>query len=235
LDEKKILALIGPNGAGKTTVFNILTGIYRPTQGSIKLNGEEMVGKKPYQCSLAGMARTFQNIRLFGNVSVIENLMIAQSSRRRFSLIDSITRNKSFFAQEREMAGEALRLLEMFHLKDKSEFVAKNLPYGEQRKLEIARALMTHPKVLLLDEPCAGMVQTEIDDVIELIAEVRKQFDVAILLIEHHMSFVMSIADRIKVIDFGETIADGLPSEIQCNSDVIAAYLGGGFINAQGQ
>jgi len=234
LHPKELVAIIGPNGAGKTTVFNMLTGLYKPTSGDIKLNGKSLIGLRPDEWTKAGIARTFQNIRLFGDTSVIDNLLVSQVFHARYGLFSAIVRNKKFYEQEQAMADKAMDMLRRFHLDKKYYIMASNLSYGEQRRLEICRAMMTEPKVLLLDEPCAGMVESEMDEVSQLIHLIREEFDISIILIEHHMSFVMNLAERIKVLNFGETIAEGTPDEVRKNPHVIEAYLGGGVANVEG-
>ena len=222
----ELLGLIGPNGAGKTTVFNMLTGVYQPTEGAIYLGGQLMKGKKPHQMVKAGIARTFQNIRLFKKMTVLENVKVAFNQHMRYSGVAAILRLPSYWKEEREIEKKAMELLEELRMADLHDHIAENLPYGQQRKLEIARALATSPKVLLLDEPAAGMNPTETAELMEVIGIIRKKFNISILLIEHDMSLVMSICERLVVIDYGHIIATGTPAEVAKNPKVIAAYLG---------
>ena len=224
--EGELMGLIGPNGAGKTTVFNMLTGVYEPTEGSVLLGGQLLNGKKPHQFVEAGVARTFQNIRLFHDMSVLDNVKAAFTKDISYGLAAATFRTKAFREAEAQVTERAIDLLKIFHLEDKKDWMASNLPYGQQRKLEIARALATDMKVLLLDEPAAGMNPTETEDLMNCINTIRDRFGIAILLIEHDMSLVMNVCERIKVIDYGKTIAEGLPEEIASNPQVIAAYLG---------
>lgn len=222
----ELVGLIGPNGAGKTSVFNLLTGVYPPTEGTVILEGKPLNGKKTYQFVEAGVARTFQNIRLFKQMSVIDNVKAACTKDIEYGLFAATFRTPRFWKAEKTVTEKAMRLLEICGLADVSELPAASLPYGRQRKLEIARALATDMKILLLDEPAAGMNPTETAELLACIQTIREQFGIAILLIEHDMSLVMNICERIQVIDYGQTIASGTPSEIAANKRVIAAYLG---------
>ena len=222
----ELVGLIGPNGAGKTSVFNLLTGVYPPTEGTVILDGKPLNGKKTYQFVEVGVARTFQNIRLFKQMSVIENVKAACTKDIDYGLFAATFRTPKFWKAEKAVTEKAMRLLEICGLADVSELPAASLPYGRQRKLEIARALATDMKILLLDEPAAGMNPTETAELLACIQTIREQFGIAILLIEHDMSLVMNICERIQVIDYGQTIASGTPSEIAANKRVIAAYLG---------
>ena len=222
----ELVGLIGPNGAGKTTVFNMLTGVYKPTEGSVILEGHVLNGKKTHQFVAAGIARTFQNIRLFKQMTVLENVLAAFTKDIKYNMLDSLFRTPRYWKTEKELKQKALDLLSIFHLEEKADYIASNLPYGQQRKLEITRALATDMKLLLLDEPAAGMNPTETAELLDCINAIRDRFGIAILLIEHDMSLVMNICERIQVIDYGITIAEGLPEEIAKNPKVIAAYLG---------
>ncbi len=226
INEGELVGLIGPNGAGKTTVFNLLTGVYKPTEGSFYLQGQRMNGKKTHEIVAAGIARTFQNIRLFKKMTVLENVLISYTGRLKYGLFGSFLRSGGFWKEENSIHEEAMDLLSVFNLQDKADLNAANLPYGQQRKLEIARALATNAKMLLLDEPAAGMNPTETAELLACINTIRKKFSISILLIEHDMSLVMNICERIVVIDYGEIIAEGKPDEISHNPKVIAAYLG---------
>ena len=226
INKGELVGLIGPNGAGKTTVLNLLTGVYRPTEGEFRLDGERMNGKKTYQVVRAGIARTFQNIRLFKQLTVEENVLVAFDRSFSYRMGGAILRLPAFWRQEREMHAKAMDLLRIFDLDGLASTQAANLPYGQQRKLEIARALATGMKLLLLDEPAAGMNPTETEDLLRCINVIRDRFGIAILLIEHDMSLVMSVCQRIQVLDYGRTIASGTPEEIASTPQVISAYLG---------
>ena len=231
IDEGELIGLIGPNGAGKTTAFNMITGVYTPTEGKVYFNGQQSSGKKSYQVTQMGMARTFQNIRLFSELSVIDNVKIAYNMHLTYNLADSIIRDGKYLSEEEFITQKALDLLKIFHLEEEAHEVAKNLPYGKQRRLEIARALATEPKLLLLDEPAAGMNPQETKELMEMIRWIRKEFNLSILLIEHDMGLVMGVCERIYVLEYGMRIAEGTPEEIKQNARVIEAYLGEEVIN----
>ncbi len=221
-----LVAVIGPNGAGKTTLFNTITGIYTPTTGCVRFNQNDLKNTKSSAITELGIARTFQNIRLFKNLSVLDNIKLAKHTRIKYGFWAGILRSKKFIEEEKKIELECIELLKLFGLAEKKDFYAKNLAYGQQRKLEMARALATGPKLLLLDEPAAGMNPTETKDLTELIHLIRDQFNIAIILIEHDMKLVMEIAEKIFVLDYGHLIAVGSASEIQNNKRVIEAYLG---------
>ncbi len=226
IPRKGLYGLIGPNGAGKTTCFNLLTGVYRPDAGSVKLDGREMIGLKPHQIAAAGLSRTFQNIRLFGELSVLDNVKLGCHLRGSHTLAGTVLRTAGYIGQERAIEARSMELLEIFGMAARAGEQAKNLPYGDQRRLEIARALATEPKVLLLDEPAAGMNPQEKIELRTLIRDVRDRFSLAILLIEHDMGVVMNLCEHITVLNFGQTIAAGNPEAVRNDPKVVEAYLG---------
>ncbi|MGY3765284.1 ABC transporter ATP-binding protein [Vagococcus vulneris] len=231
LDTNELVGLIGPNGAGKTTLFNLLTGVYVPSEGDVLFNNDiqeiRLNGKKPFKIANLGLSRTFQNIRLFKDLTVLDNVLIALNTKQHEGTLTGILRLPKFFKDEDLMEQKALKLLAIFDLAEKANSLAKNLSYGEQRRLEIVRALGTDPKLLFLDEPAAGMNPQETAELTELIKKIQKEFNLTILLIEHDMSLVMDVCERIYVLEYGQIIAEGLPQEIKENPRVIKAYLGG--------
>lgn len=234
VNEGEIVGLIGPNGAGKTTVFNLITGIYTPTSGQILFKGRNIVGLKPHQIAQLGVVRTFQNIRLFKNLTVYENVRTAGHLQVKYRLIDALLHTPEYEDFEKRCHEETLNLLEMVGLKDRKDEIASALPYGLQRRLEIARALALRPTLLLLDEPAAGMNPQECQELIEFIRHVRSTFSTTILIIEHHMDVIMTICERMYVLNFGKLLAAGTPSEIQNNPKVIEAYLGEAQTDVEG-
>ena len=226
IEKGHLYGLIGPNGAGKTTVFNMLTGVYRPTEGNIILDGVDITGKSPEIISKAGVARTFQNIRLFNEMTVLDNVKVGLHNQVKYNMWTGILRLPAYREKEHEMNRQAMKLLKIFDLDGQADLMAAQLPYGKQRKLEIARALATNPKLLLLDEPAAGMNPSETADLMENIVKIRDTFHIAVMLIEHDMNLVMGICEGICVLNFGQIIAKGTAEEIQANPKVIEAYLG---------
>ena len=226
IEKGELYGLIGPNGAGKTTVFNMLTGVYKPTAGEIILDGKNITGKKQIEINKLGVARTFQNIRLFSQLSVLDNVKAGLHNQYKYSTFSGIFRLPTFFKTEKKMNTRAMELLKVFDLQDEADLLASNLPYGKQRKLEIARALATNPKLLLLDEPAAGMNPNETAELMDTIKFVRKEFDMTILLIEHDMRLVSGICEKLTVLNFGKVLAQGKTSEVLSNPEVITAYLG---------
>jgi branched-chain amino acid transport system ATP-binding protein len=222
----ELSGLIGPNGAGKTTVFNLVSGFYQPTEGQIFINGRPTAGLKPHKVTALGAARTFQNIRLWNDMTVLENICVAQHYRLGYGFFHALARSRRYRQREEDIAREAEELLDVFDLKRYAAELPKNLPYGTQRRLEIARALSSHPQLLLLDEPAAGLNSADIQELIRLVRWIHERFDVTIWMIEHHMDVMMELCTRIKVIDFGQTIAEGSPQEIRNHPAVISAYLG---------
>lgn len=226
LEKGSLYGLIGPNGAGKTTVFNLLTGVYKPTTGTFSLDGKKLTGKSPVDISKSGIARTFQNIRLFKNLSVLDNVKLGLHNQMKYSTVEGVLRLPRFFAKEKKMNEKAMELLKVFGLENEASTLADNLPYGKQRKLEIARALATNPKLLLLDEPAAGMNPSETQELMDTIRFVRDEFDMTILLIEHDMKLVSGICEEVTVLNFGQELARGKTSDVLNNPEVIKAYLG---------
>ena len=226
VNKGQLYGLIGPNGAGKTTVFNLLTGVYKPSEGIIRLDGEDITGRSNIEINKAGIARTFQNIRLFKDQTVLDNVKIGLHNRFHYNMLEGILRLPGYRKTERRMNEEAMELLKVFELDKESDFLASNLPYGKQRKLEIARALATNPKLLLLDEPAAGMNPNETQELMDTIRFIREKFDMTILLIEHDMKLVSGICEELTVLNFGSVLCQGETSQVLQNPEVIKAYLG---------
>ena len=227
LNEGELVGLIGPNGAGKTTLFNLLTGVYEPSEGTITLDGTVLNGKAPYKIASLGLSRTFQNIRLFKDMTVLENVLVGLSNKQPSNFFASLLRLPKYYSSEEELKAKAMELLAIFNLDGEADTLAKNLAYGQQRHLEIVRALATEPKILFLDEPAAGMNPQETAELTAHIRQIQKDFGITIILIEHDMSLVMDVTERIYVLEYGRLIAEGTPDEIKNNKRVIEAYLGG--------
>ena len=227
LNEGELVGLIGPNGAGKTTLFNLLTGVYEPSEGTITLDGNLLNGKKPYHIAALGLSRTFQNIRLFKEMTVLDNVLVGLANSHKQNIVASLLRLPSYYSSEKELRQKALDLLAIFDLDGEADTLAKNLPYGQQRRLEIVRALATEPKILFLDEPAAGMNPQETAELTQLIRQIKEEFNITIMLIEHDMSLVMEVTERIYVLEYGRVIAHGTPDEIKNDNRVIEAYHGG--------
>lgn len=226
IEKGMLYGLIGPNGAGKTTVFNLLTGVYKPTDGTITLDGENITGKSTVAINKCGIARTFQNIRLFSGLSVLDNVKVGLHNQYKYSAVTGVLRLPGYFSKEKAMNEKAMELLKVFDLDKEADILATNLPYGKQRKLEITRAIATNPKLLLLDEPAAGMNPNETAELMDTIKLIRDRFDLTVLLIEHDMSLISGICERLSVLNFGQLLCEGETSEVLRNPEVIKAYLG---------